>query len=45
MKLGEIDLVTDEYKETIEDEEDDKQRTENLRGKWWIFWRLYYFLA
>jgi len=45
MKLDEIDLVTDEYRDTVEDEEDDKGRAENLRGRWRIFWRMYYFLA
>ena len=45
MKLDEIDLETDEYQDTSEDEEDDKHRAENLRGRWRTFWRLYYFLA
>lgn len=45
IKLLDIDLVTDEYNETVEDEEDDKQRVANLRGRWGILWRLYYFLA
>jgi hypothetical protein len=45
MKLDEVDLVTDEYQDTLEDEEDDKQRVEHLKGRWHIFWRLYYLLA
>jgi hypothetical protein len=45
MKLDEVDLVTDEYQDTLEDEEDDKQRAEHLKGLWRIFWRLYYMLA
>jgi hypothetical protein len=44
-RLAEIDLRTDEYEDSSEDEAEDKLRSERETGPWRWFWKSYYLIA
>lgn len=43
--LRNVDLRQDEYVDTIDDEKDDWERENRLRGKFGILWKMYYAVA